>query len=39
MPMQAHEIEDLIRAAFPEAHVIEDDRPIAVGGGGRNWRR
>lgn len=27
------------KAAFPEAQVIEDDRPLAVGGGGRNWRR
>ncbi|TCU61727.1 DNA polymerase-3 subunit gamma/tau [Novosphingobium sp. PhB57] len=26
------------KAAFPQAEVIEDDRPIAVGGGGRNWR-
>jgi DNA polymerase-3 subunit gamma/tau len=27
------------KAAFPQAVVIEDDRPLAVGGGGRNWRR
>ncbi|GFE72661.1 DNA polymerase III subunit gamma/tau [Novosphingobium sp. TCA1] len=27
------------RAAFPQAEIIEDDRPLAVGGGGRNWRR
>ena len=27
------------KAAFSEAQVIEDDRPLAVGGGGRNWRR
>lgn len=26
------------KAAFPQAEVIEDDRPLAVGGGGRNWR-
>nr|WP_277666779.1 DNA polymerase III subunit gamma/tau [Novosphingobium lindaniclasticum] len=27
------------KAAFPQAEIIEDDRPLAVGGGGRNWRR
>ncbi|MEJ2409513.1 MAG: DNA polymerase III subunit gamma/tau [Novosphingobium sp.] len=26
-------------AAFPGAELIEDDRPTAVGGGSRNWRR
>ncbi|HUD29900.1 MAG TPA: DNA polymerase III subunit gamma/tau, partial [Novosphingobium sp.] len=26
-------------AAFPGAELIEDDRPAAIGGGGRNWRR
>ena len=26
-------------AAFPEAELIEDDRPAAIGGGSRNWRR
>ncbi|WP_067734733.1 DNA polymerase III subunit gamma/tau [Novosphingobium naphthalenivorans] len=26
-------------AAFPDAELIEDDRPTAVGGGSRNWRR
>ncbi|WP_395395361.1 DNA polymerase III subunit gamma/tau [Novosphingobium sp. BL-8A] len=27
------------KAAFPQAEVIEDERPLAVGGGARNWRR
>ncbi|MPS69019.1 MAG: DNA polymerase III subunit gamma/tau [Novosphingobium sp.] len=27
------------KAAFPQAAIIEDDRPLAVGGGARNWRR
>ncbi|SFG40896.1 DNA polymerase-3 subunit gamma/tau [Novosphingobium sp. CF614] len=27
------------KAAFPDAKEIEDDRPAAVGGGSRNWRR
>jgi DNA polymerase-3 subunit gamma/tau len=26
-------------AAFPGAELIEDDRPAAIGGGQRNWRR
>jgi DNA polymerase-3 subunit gamma/tau len=26
-------------AAFPGAELIEDDRPAAIGGGSRNWRR
>ncbi len=26
-------------AAFPGAELIEDERPVAIGGGGRNWRR
>ncbi|TYC92915.1 DNA polymerase III subunit gamma/tau [Novosphingobium sp. BW1] len=25
-------------AAFPDAELIEDERPAAIGGGGRNWR-
>lgn len=27
------------RAAFPAAEIIHDDRPTAIGGGQRNWRR
>ncbi|TCM22445.1 DNA polymerase-3 subunit gamma/tau [Novosphingobium sp. PhB165] len=27
------------KAAFPDAKVIEDESPLAVGGGARNWRR
>jgi DNA polymerase III subunit gamma/tau len=26
-------------AAFPGAELIQDERPAAIGGGGRNWRR
>ncbi|WP_197277756.1 DNA polymerase III subunit gamma/tau [Novosphingobium sp. KN65.2] len=26
-------------AAFPDAELIQDDRPAAIGGGGRQWRR
>ncbi|WP_260923134.1 DNA polymerase III subunit gamma/tau [Novosphingobium sp. 9] len=35
----AHPLVQATLAAFPEAEMIEDERPAAIGGGRRQWRR
>lgn len=37
--LRASPLVEATLAAFPGAELIQDDRPAAIGGGARNWRR
>lgn len=37
--LNQHPLVVATKAAFPDAELIQDDRPAAIGGSGRQWRR